>query len=427
MRILMCLLSSMMLIILILLIYIPFKEEMSKKQKKTAITWYIIIVSIYFVIYYVVDSCKGPGVQYLKVNMFIFGFVLGIVNMILFRNRWREMIFTIGLADIIFLMIMTIGAFCHQYKKVEDYHDFMIWYNLMSLLIGIITFIPARNLLIHTVTPFLNYKGKLNWGDICFMPLAMFIANFFVTPIGSFITSPGELTGRLMLGMVTLFLCKNVAYTYKQMQEKRLLYQQIDAQKKYYDSLLNNVQEARKNRHDLKHHLIAMNTLLEHNEIDEIKKYIAVLQDRANEEPQIYYTGNPALDGVIYHYMCLAKREEIEFLFLGSVPQLNDREIDLCVLLGNGLDNALTACKTTEEKRRIDISIEYDEYVMTITISNTFDGLFKKKEDVFLSRKRNYQSGYGIESMKDICNKYGGTYRFTVKDKIFEAVFLINL
>lgn len=60
-------------------------------------------------------------------------------------------------------------------------------------------------------------------------------------------------------------------------------------------------------------------------------------------------------------------------------------------------------------------------------MDNSFDGEIKYKGDKILSRKRDNAEGFGISSMKKVCEKYDGNASFNVNGNVFNAGFLLNL
>ncbi|MDD5804401.1 ATP-binding protein [Blautia sp. HCP3S3_H10_1] len=142
---------------------------------------------------------------------------------------------------------------------------------------------------------------------------------------------------------------------------------------------------------------------------------------------EIPYTGNAAADGVLYHYASIAKEKQIAFKVCCRLNKLSISDTDLCCLLGNALDNAVTACENVSGKRYITVASEKNQDMLMLTVDNSFDGNLLKNGEKILSRKRENEEGIGIRSMKQICEKYGGTSRFEAESDCFEASFMIHI
>ena len=62
--------------------------------------------------------------------------------------------------------------------------------------------------------------------------------------------------------------------------------------------------------------------------------------------------------------------------------------MDLCVMIGNALENAFEACAAVETNRFVTITAEHNGHLLTIMVQNSFDGEIKVVKDTILSRKR---------------------------------------
>ena len=101
-------------------------------------------------------------------------------------------------------------------------------------------------------------------------------------------------------------------------------------------------------------------------------------------------------------------------------------DMDLCVLLGNALENAFYGCMTRRDKRRIIVIAQTEEQIVSIVVHNTFDGKIETKDNILLSRKRgNDVGGIGLASMHEVCKRYGGTMETKWDEDRFMVLFLL--
>lgn len=63
--------------------------------------------------------------------------------------------------------------------------------------------------------------------------------------------------------------------------------------------------------------------------------------------------------------------------------------------------------------------------MLVITVDNSFDGVLERDGEKILSKKRAHEEGIGLRSMRQICEKYGGTSEFHAEGNRFEASFLL--
>ena len=81
-------------------------------------------------------------------------------------------------------------------------------------------------------------------------------------------------------------------------------------------------------------------------------------------------------------------------------------EIDLCLVLSNLLENALEASlHTAPARRRIELTAYlHGNSLALIQVENTYDGVIREKDGVFLSSKRK-GDGVGLQSVRHIAEK----------------------
>ena len=132
---------------------------------------------------------------------------------------------------------------------------------------------------------------------------------------------------------------------------------------------------------------------------------------------------NYAVNAVAAHYYAMAQQAEIDISVRLALPQKleNAVESDLCVVVGNLMENAIEACgRMTEGRRFIRVGSGLEHGVLTLTADNSFSGKLRKRDHAFLSSKRPGE-GMGISSVTAVARKYGGNARFEERDEVFQA------
>ncbi|MCL2719243.1 MAG: GHKL domain-containing protein [Lachnospiraceae bacterium] len=165
-------------------------------------------------------------------------------------------------------------------------------------------------------------------------------------------------------------------------------------------------------RHDMKIHLAALKEYTVENKA--ATDYINRLLEDINESEMYSNTGNIAFDSIINYKLSNAKRDNINLDLRISVPPVISVEaVDIVIILGNLLDNAVKAAAETNEKN-IRIDIAFDKGGLFIKIENSFNGRITKSN-----------SGYGLKNIKQSLDKYNGYMKITHSENIFSAgVFL---
>ena len=96
----------------------------------------------------------------------------------------------------------------------------------------------------------------------------------------------------------------------------------------------------------------------------------------------------------------------------------------MCTLLGNALDNAVTACKNVTDNPFIQVIANGEGAGMQLLIRNSFDGVLKKDKDKFLTRKSKGDHGIGISSMQEICERNDILMKIVHTDNTFDVLFV---
>lgn len=168
-----------------------------------------------------------------------------------------------------------------------------------------------------------------------------------------------------------------------------------------------------------------LQSYVDHNDMDALCAYITKYMECLPDEPGFHYCSNTAINAILSYYAKKAAQEDIDMQISFPVrDQTVIPETELCVLLGNLLENALEACTVLEGERFIRVNgFLNGESSLVLTIDNTgskpeMDG------NVFYSSKRK-GLGIGTESVRMIVNKYHGDVRFEWRDGVFYASVML--
>jgi len=412
-----------------LLRYLPFTSEVSTRKKKILFTVYITaIIPVFcacwaFTISFGVDSFF----EFLRVAGIVYAVSMTFVNLAMIPNRTREHLFVLGVVLFCFVLLQTIPTYiCSQFHNDTGENHVYLWVAVYGVLQGIL-FPLLKTLLHHTIVPFLHMESGGYWNTVCFIPAAYYCATMLFVG-GAENVDPGiQLISSIISASLIVLLCLSIAQDHARLQEQATAKQQLEAQKIYYTELQVRVEDARKIRHDYKHHLAAIRHFISTDDKEGLAAYCDEVQSSSMESIPIPYTGNSAADGVLYHYLQKARQNGIALEYKGAIRSDGIADSDLCVLLGNALDNAVTGCMTLSEGRRITLISQSEPQLLSLVIRNTFDGAITAANDTLMSRKRNNRPGVGVSSMRSICRKYGGNLDLNWDGNTFTVIILLPL
>ena len=210
--------------------------------------------------------------------------------------------------------------------------------------------------------------------------------------------------------------------------ETHLLELQMEEEEKRSLLLMETAQQTRQMRHDLRHHLTAIQAMAG----DENPRLAAYLSELIRDIPAAVrdYCENPTVNAVVSHYAARCRQEGIAFTARLTVPAQNATLDDraLCVVFANLLENAVEACGRMdggEKFIRLNSSLEYG--VLTITMDNSFDGQARQEDGKFLSSKRAGAPGVGLSSIRAVAKAHHGDARFEADGQVFRSSVYVRV
>lgn len=192
----------------------------------------------------------------------------------------------------------------------------------------------------------------------------------------------------------------------KEYSVKKLSYM-LALQRESLEKFIVQEQKLYRLRHELEHKLFTVQYLFEKNQKEEgfrvLKQMIIELCGDAKNISASQNIVETVITNIEKKYETEAIRMEKEILFPDeTIMEL----VDLCILLGDLLDNAMEAAAGSAEKQ-VKISVREEFNCLYLQISNTFS---EKDSDVktFVSKKEAGRHGFGIRNIREIVKRYGG-------------------
>lgn len=191
---------------------------------------------------------------------------------------------------------------------------------------------------------------------------------------------------------------------------------QLIAQSKRYEEITAHTKEIKVMRHDLRHHSLTLSGMLEEKRYEEAKAYLRGCAGRfeAMEQP---LCGCYAADVIVRRYKSVAEKAGIQTdIQLGLPDKPGIADIDLCIILGNLMENAIKACEKVNGEKLLRVVAKLKDAEVLIAVDNTCS-----PDDVFVGSS----SSLGIPSVQAIAKRYGGIAKFDQKDNMFMASVLL--
>lgn len=198
--------------------------------------------------------------------------------------------------------------------------------------------------------------------------------------------------------------------------EERKAREELNRQQKETDYIQNvdrQYQRTRELWHDLKNHIGVLQILAQEHKYQELTEYLVSFQRDVDIRMIPLRTGCAAVDALLSDKLYQAKRAEVRVsLQICDLSELALDATDLCVVLGNLLDNCLEACAKQKEPGSIEVRMKHQEGFYYLNVVNTALEPVKEK-GVFLTDKQDMENGVGhglgLRSVERIAHQYGGS------------------
>jgi len=201
---------------------------------------------------------------------------------------------------------------------------------------------------------------------------------------------------------------------------------QLALQTAQYEGLRKSIEETRRARHDLQHHLNAMQGYLDNGNLEKLRAYIEEHTNRLADISARQYSKNPMVDTILRYYAsrmaALGADLELKIVLPEELPAA---EPDVCIILGNLLENALKACEDVGKDAWMRVFVEAECQRLIIVVDNTAPAPPKERDGKFLS-SRHKGMGIGTQSVRDIAARYDGIAELKWENGIFYAAVMLN-
>ena len=285
----------------------------------------------------------------------------------------------------------------------------------------------CRRVMRETLPMLDSRESRRGLGYICVMFISFYYVSFIlpyeVQPMASTVTVVLVFTEMI----VYYIFFREIGAVRKQAQTaKELAVWQVQ-----YKQLSRAKEETHRLRHDLRHHLNALSALNAQGNQEEIGSYLKRYGTVYDQLEKQTFSGDPAVDSVLEYYLTQARGDGVAVEHRISLEGLTGVEaMDMTVLLGNCLENALEALRELpRERRRLSIEMLRSGAALLVRIKNscgeTGSGGFARWE-AFSSRKEEGRKGLGLRSVAAIAEKYGGSAQFRYGDGEFIARVVLN-
>jgi len=199
----------------------------------------------------------------------------------------------------------------------------------------------------------------------------------------------------------------------------------INAGRDHYQRMNGQFDALRIMKHDYKFHLRTALDMLKSGNLEKSKEYLSGLHEQIENKELPNFCGNAVINSLVSDYAGKCKELNIEFNVSISIPQeFTVMNYEMCIVLGNLLENAVEACQALERNRQIKLVLKPKGEQLILMVRNTFDGRVVLDGEKFVSTKRDDSGGIGLESVKAVVDRFGEMFRINYDNEFF-SVFVL--
>ncbi|WP_300275985.1 sensor histidine kinase [Peptacetobacter sp.] len=209
--------------------------------------------------------------------------------------------------------------------------------------------------------------------------------------------------------------------------ENKLIKEKLNMQYQYYNSMQKNYSKVREIYHDMNNHIMCIEKL---NSMDR-KKYINEIKEKLEDVKNSFHTNNLILDIILMEKEEICKEYNIKLYVDLNLKKCDFIEMtDICTIFSNLLDNAIEASKNIEDEeyKKIFIKDNIINKFYFIKIENNKKNIIIKKENIIItSKKDDFLHGLGLQSVRNVVEKYNGNMDINDRENVFEITIYIPL
>jgi len=327
---------------------------------------------------------------------------------------WKRFIFSISF-NVIAILLETVCGYTFMVFGI-DYMIPHISGSLISKLLLFIIIILLDSIFDNVIETELSRKYSLlllliPLGSI-YVILTLFFSN--INQKSRFLVH-SLLSSFILLGIniIVFFVYYKLANETEVLRLNTVYEQQMDLYDKHMVEKEEAMLQFRNSRHDLKQKLLVLIDLAERKKYHKIIAYVHELIDESGVDLLgIARSGNSAVDSIVNYKYSIAQKNGIFFEIDLHIPiKWQFRGADICVILGNAIDNALEAAgKVLDGKKSIKLAMRFIQNNLSIVIINSYDGNLRKGKNGRLLTTKSEPSnhGIGLQSIKKTVEKYNG-------------------
>lgn len=348
---------------------------------------------------------------------------------LLAKHRDCRFLFTFCLADTISMEIIVLSMILNYYITPQS--------NIVMFLIRLLGFPAVEYFAVKFLRkPYFQVQSsiKKGWGVFSLVSIIFYVL------IVAMVVLPVNINQRpedMPLLLIILLLMPLMYFNIFQILAKQRKLHRVEREQELWSIQSTQMQRqlqqltegndrVRRERHDLRHRLSAIDMLLQKDEIAEARAYISTSLDALVVPTGMTYCKDPVLDAIFSYYFKLAQDNGIRVEHMLSLPQtLPVEAAELSVVLANAIENAIHACQKLPAQERVISCKCIASPQFMLQIRNPYTGHIHTDE-AGIPVDPDKGHGIGTRSILAFCEKYGALADYKIENGVFALRIVIQ-
>ena len=224
--------------------------------------------------------------------------------------------------------------------------------------------------------------------------------------------------------IIFYFIINHYRQTYEENSNLILMKGQVQSIQDQYKMREMKDEEVKILRHDMKHILITVSSLIKNEKnneaLDFINEYVSTIDATKGK----IFCNDSIINSILDYYWNKAEQEEVTLnIKINNIEDvLNVPSYETAVLISNCLDNAIKAANKLKNNRIVDFTFWNNDGRLILQCKNNYDGIILIDKD---GRPTNLAKGHGLGS--DSIELFAKKYNLNITYQITENVYKINI
>ena len=238
--------------------------------------------------------------------------------------------------------------------------------------------------------------------------------------------STGEVVAEVLPAVVSLLYMAYITAYRQQFQRQaqaELLNSMLAVQLKQAEAEMSSLRQADARsaiyRHDMRHHLSAIDSFLTAGRPDQAREYIKGVQNNIESVTPRRFCQNELVNLICSSFADRGERAGVSLNVNADLPGLlTIPDVELCALFSNALENAMTAAGMMEEDQRwVSCICAIRAEKLLIEVKNPYKGTVVMRDNLPVSKRKEHS--YGCSSIRTITERNHGLCEFKAERDIF--------